>query len=145
MRTRSAGSAVIVLIALYTGCGKANTRSADSTPHAVPVSGGTPHFQLGDEPLNILRSEVANLAIGESRTEITARLGQPNREEFDGPKAKLDWKCRRLTYDVIVVGTLPGNMGDEAVSLAFDRRDRLVQIISTVNGITSRGDSAACR
>jgi hypothetical protein len=54
--------------------------------------------------------------------------------------------CRDLVYYVMLVGEEPGNVRDKEVRLVFDRsHDKLVQILSTVDGIASRGDLTACR
>jgi hypothetical protein len=133
-----------VMCMSYGGC-TGSEKPPGSAHQATEVSSSTRRFQMSPEKLGSLREHVSSLKIGESRDRVTALLGEPSREELDGPKRSRDWKCRRLFYDVTMVGDLPGNAEDKAVALAFDKQDGLLQILSTVDGIPSRGDEAACR
>ncbi len=137
---------VLAAISYLFGVGCTQERQKpEKTEQTTETHLDRPYFQLGPEKFAALRDHVAALEIGESRDRSTVLLGPANREEMDGPKKGLDWKCRRLIYDVTVISELPGNVRDRAVALAFDRHDRLAQILSTVDGIPSRGDMNACR
>jgi len=99
----------------------------------------TPHFVLDETKLALLRTRVESLAIGAHRDEVLRTVGQPDREFLAGPKQAKEWTHRFLVYDVKTIGVLPGNVHDQLVEMVFDRRDRLVEVRSNVEGIRSRG------
>lgn len=137
---------VLATVALLSfGCTQERQRSSQGTAQTANRSSDEPHFQLSPEKLKQLREQTATLELGEDRTKAITTLGSPSRQQLDGPKKGVDWTCRRLIYDVTVIQGSPGNIRDRSVELAFDRQDRLVQILSTVDGIPSRGDMSACR
>ena len=92
-----------------------------------------------------LRDNVAALRLGEAKAAALSRVGRPNREDRIGPKMGA-WTCYQLAYYVRLLGEEPGNTDDQIVSLIFDRREeKLVAVLSTVNGIEQRGNMAKCR
>lgn len=77
---------------------------------------------------------------------VAGSVSEPDHEELIGPKKGNDWTCRNLVYYVAIVDKLPGNTNDKRVALVFDRmEDRLVAIMSNVDGVPSRGDLGSCR
>ena len=105
-----------------------------------------PHFVLETAKLEKLRARITDLKLGDSRTTATASIGAPDHEELLAPKQEREWKCRNLVYYVSLIEELPGNVNDKKVELVFDRQtDRLVAILSNVEGVSNRGDLSQCR
>jgi hypothetical protein len=128
------------------GCRMEQQRKVDTSQESRPNVLVKPHVALGAERVAVLRDRVASLKLGDLRKDVTALVGPFDREELMGPKTGRDWKCRGLLYYVIMVDETPGNANDIKVELVFDRQaDRLVAVISNVDGIASRGDMAICR
>jgi hypothetical protein len=81
---------------------------------------------------------IRKVPIGDSREHVLAILGPPTRQELSQGMRDREWKERYLIYDVEFVGSGPGNVHDKIVELIFDRQDRLLKILSSVDGIDSR-------
>jgi hypothetical protein len=121
-------------------------RRVDVSQESQPNVSAKPHFAIEPERLLVLRDRVTALKLGDPRTDAMASVGPFDREDLIGPKKGREWKCRGLVYYVTMIDELPGNAHDVRVELVFERQgDKLVAVISNVEGIASRGDMIACR
>jgi hypothetical protein len=124
---------------------KKGQQEIDSSQNYERRDVGKPHFQLESNRMQELHDRVNALRLGESRAQVAASVGPSDREELLGPKKGVDWTCRGLVYNVLIVGDLPGNGMDRRIELIFDRQDKLIAILSNVDGIDRRGDMTRCR
>ena len=128
------------------GCKMKQQSKVDVSQESRPNVSVKPHFALEPDRVHVLRDRVTALKLGDPRSDVTASVGPFDREELIGPKKGRDWKCRGLLYSVITVDETPGNAKDIKVELVFERQgDKLVAVISNVDGIASREDMKACR
>lgn len=120
--------------------------SADSPQREhVSAQASKPAFELSPYQQQILRAHGMTLRLGTRRSSAITLMGPFDREDLLGPKKGLTWKCRALVYYVVKFGQTPNEFKDRKVELIFNRGDALVDIISNVDGIASRGDWSDCR
>lgn len=145
-RLRQLGALTLVSWLVWlVGCSMTNHESPKSDAAGTPIPTHGP-FVLDPAKFEGLRAQVNGLKLGDSRVAAAGSVGQPDREDLFGPKKGTDWTCRNVVYYVAIVDQLPGNTNDKQVTLVFDRKeDRLVAIMSNVEGIPSRGELRSCR
>lgn len=126
------------------GCKMTDREGPNLRPTSAPT-GKNGHFVLHAEKLRRLRAQVNSLKLGDARATVAPSVGAPDHEELIGPK-RGPRTCRSLVYYVALVEETPGNVNDKQVTLVFDRKeDRLVAIMSNLDGVPSRGDFTSCR
>lgn len=97
-----------------------------------------PHLLMDRDKLETLRQKIKSIILGQNRDEILRVVGRENREELVSPKQARDWKERHIVFDVKIIGDRPGNVCDQQVRLIFDREDKLIRILSNVEGVIDR-------
>jgi hypothetical protein len=140
-------TAALVCLFLLGGCTTKKQQEATTSPRSAQrVQDAKPHFSLDPGKLRTFCDRAADLRLGQTRDEVRDSVGPSDAEELIGPKKGSDWKCRLLVYYVTIINEVPGNVRDQRVSLVFDRhKDKLVAVLSNIDGVTPRGDMAACR
>jgi hypothetical protein len=140
------GLVLVLCLVPLVGC-KREQQGIDDPRAREQLKGlGNSHIELGQDRVLVLRERATTLALGDSQTRLTTLLGPFDREELIGPKKGEAWKCRGLLYYVAMVEEEPGNANDVKVEFIFERKgDKLVAVLSNVEGIASRGDMAQCR
>lgn len=133
------------LLACFSCRREAQHRAVSPQRKNVSAQTTKPAFELSLYQQQNLRSHVTGLTLGEMRSSVTAIMGSPNREDLFAPKKALEWRCRILLYFAVKLDMTQYNAKDRQVELVFNREDALIDIISNVDGIASRGDMSECR
>ena len=142
-----AATALLACLFPLGGCTTEKQQEVAASPRSEQqLQDAKPHFSLEPGKLRTFCDHAADLRLGQTRDEVRALVGPAYDEELLGPKKGRDWKCRLLVYYVTIINEKPGNLRDQRVSFVFERhQDRLVAVLSNVDGVRARGDVAACR
>jgi hypothetical protein len=132
-------------LVLAFSCGSCDCRRKEGPTGSTPkkgVAAKRPFFRIGDSQLAVLKTNSTKLRLGCSRTEAITIMGRPDnvseRWTKDSPPSFKGWW---LEYDVqIWEQDLVNVGGDQRIILAFNEDDQLEAVLSTVPGVSSRGD-----
>lgn len=95
---------------------------------------GAPYFNLSDDEKSYLIERLKTINLGDNWDDVKRILGKPDIDQ-DSVTKKLEFLARERSYNVYLVSD-GANMNDERVHLFFDRKDKLILIISTIKEYT---------
>ena len=139
MRYSSILAAVLLALFLCLAC-KAHNDADRGNSGPIKILSEQKPRSMDPKRLERLRDGLKRIQLGEKMDSVLAKVGQPDETETVCPKRPHPAEEDRqdLVYDVALVGSSRGNIGDKTVSLSFNHAGKLMSINSNVEGIQSR-------